>query len=376
MNLFAAFLVVLLIPRSDSLFIPKSFKANIHPKSLVSESNDLDPIEFLEQWQPIVPEEELTNDPVPFKKFGLNLVLWRGTDRKPKIHLNRCPHAGAQFTTAGGGVVEDQKSKERCLKCAFHGLQFNDQGKCNLDPEDGNPKPFLKVPEYAAIEKDGFIWMKWGPEDSDLPEPTHLSDLKDYYAIAIKIESKGNFRFNCENLIDTDHVDFIHKNSFARIARYLFKRKKANWNINSSGVQWDNGDPGFNFAFTFPGTWTNRRQKEDAVTVMNVPVDSNSTDVYIVMYRNFGKKFWIERTLLDPLFKNLYRFVAMEDQAVIESQQDNASQMGEEGDHLCRKDDQRRRHLRAYLQGKRPFVGPLYDSPALTPVHDTCLDPT
>jgi len=164
------------------------------------------------QWYPILESRALRRRPVPLRRVGLDLVLFRGSDGAPRCLLDRCPHRGAALHI--GHVVGDT------LACRFHGLRFDGQGRCVALPCD---EPDAKIPAgldaeaLHACERHGLVWIWCGAEPSALglealPEPSWFPELSDGTSGFSTVSEilPGHAQRWTESLFDHQHSEFIH----------------------------------------------------------------------------------------------------------------------------------------------------------------------
>lgn len=92
--------------------------------------------------------------------FGLVLALFRGMDGKASVVDGICPHLGANLGATG--IVSGN-----CLRCAFHGWNFDSEGKCvGIHGTDTVPVG-AGVKKYPTQEKNGCIFMYYDVEGND-----------------------------------------------------------------------------------------------------------------------------------------------------------------------------------------------------------------
>ncbi len=118
-------------------------------------------------WYPISISEDVTQgSPVAINCLGESLVVWRDAEGHPGVLFDRCPHRAAKLSA--GRVLEGQ------LQCAFHGLRFDNTGRCTLIPWEPEQSPSLKevfVRSYPARELGGYIWAYLGDAQRFSPPP-------------------------------------------------------------------------------------------------------------------------------------------------------------------------------------------------------------
>ncbi|MGK7930011.1 MAG: Rieske 2Fe-2S domain-containing protein [Microcystaceae cyanobacterium] len=167
------------------------------------------PINF-NHWYAIAQSQAVKTNPIAVTLWHQNLVIYR--DQSGKIHCleDCCPHR--QVKLSEGKVVND------AIECAYHGWQFNSQGKCIKIPylTEKQAIPNCLTSSYPVQEKDGFVWVYIGEktllesnniQPLSIPEWEHLN----YIATVSTIDCQGHFSFLIENLMDMYH-GHLHDN--------------------------------------------------------------------------------------------------------------------------------------------------------------------
>ncbi|MBI1922884.1 Rieske (2Fe-2S) protein, partial [Candidatus Poribacteria bacterium] len=149
---------------------------------------------------------------LPIKAFGQDFILVRSPSGKVAFMEGHCAHRGASIGHGGDFVGE-------CIRCPFHGFQYDLQGVCVKIPDvDRIPKAAL-LKTYPVAETLGMIWMFYGPEPT-FPPPTlegfgideefgHLGRLGTAYAFR-KIRQCLLRDAICGSL-DYQHTNLVHK---------------------------------------------------------------------------------------------------------------------------------------------------------------------
>jgi vanillate O-demethylase monooxygenase subunit len=143
--------------------------------------------------------------------FDQPVYLYRLSDGAIAAILDRCPHRFAPLSL--GGRDGDN------LICGYHGLTFSPEGKCVRNPFSDRIPAGTDVPTWAAIERDGIVWL-WGgernhadpsliPDFSFIPDTPHSRTVRGYTLM------KANFEYGTDNLLDLSHIEFVHKGTFA-----------------------------------------------------------------------------------------------------------------------------------------------------------------
>lgn len=121
---------------------------------------DFDPEKLPEGWLAIASSRQVGAQPVSINCFGKDILFWRGSDGQLNGFEDRCPHRSVKLSL--GEIVQNPDTKEPCIQCPYHGLEFDQKGQCTLDPKDQESKPFLKIGKVSVLEKDDVIWIQLG----------------------------------------------------------------------------------------------------------------------------------------------------------------------------------------------------------------------
>ena len=140
--------------------------------------------------------------------FGQKLVLFRGLDGTASILDGYCPHLGANLGVAG-------QVNKNCLKCCFHGWEFDAEGKCVKVEGTSVIPPGSNLKKWVTKETNGTIYV-W--HDAEGRAPTWAMD---------EIEEINSGRYYCsgktwchvnahvqelpENGPDSAHLNVLHK---------------------------------------------------------------------------------------------------------------------------------------------------------------------
>jgi nitrite reductase/ring-hydroxylating ferredoxin subunit len=121
---------------------------------------------------------------------------------------NRCPHKFAPLSRG--------KREGDFVVCGYHGLKFNDQGACVLNPFAERPPPNARVRTTPVTARYGGLWFWPGdPSRADealIPNLAFLDDPTPIYRG--KTQMGANFELLTDNLLDLSHVEFIHVKTF------------------------------------------------------------------------------------------------------------------------------------------------------------------
>src|SRR6266508_3891929 len=154
------------------------------------------------------------------------VVFYRREDGKPVALEDRCCHRQAPLSM--GKLIGD------IVKCPYHGLEFDQTGKCVKVPSQDKIPPSAKVKSFPVREKNHWIWIWLGDAakaDPALIEDFHWLDDPGWGFGGSYLHVEANYQLLVENLLDTTHLPFLHPTSlgtdaFARetgkTAHYFF----------------------------------------------------------------------------------------------------------------------------------------------------------
>ena len=199
-----------------------------------------DPFDWTNQWYPLVPVQDLDPDgPNKLTILGMDIVVWRtrtrdstssvggGTVGSPccwNAFRDACPH---RLVPLSEGRLDSTPAGNTVLQCAYHGWEFDDNGKCVRIPQISPTSPAIDSPRACATlfptaEVQGLLWV-FPNADADrtligIPDAT-IDELDD----DDKIDATN---FYCrdlpydvsiliENLCDPSHIPFAHHSMMA-----------------------------------------------------------------------------------------------------------------------------------------------------------------
>jgi phenylpropionate dioxygenase-like ring-hydroxylating dioxygenase large terminal subunit len=179
-------------------------------------------------WIAVAETKQLRNRPLGCTVLGLPVVLFRHADGITAM-LDRCPHRNVPLSA---GTVNND-----LLRCAYHGWEFDQTGKCVNIPGLANCSSSvqcsekLSTPVFSVIEKDGLIFVRLeNSEDvrnetaSFLPDDALSPFNPKFDSFMWSNQLECNFINSLENLLDPMHPAFIH----ALLVRTSSKRRGTN----------------------------------------------------------------------------------------------------------------------------------------------------
>ena len=156
-------------------------------------------------WHPVGLARNLTDEkPIAATVLGEDLVVWRAQE-KICAWKDLCIHRGVRLSL---GTVCNNR-----LRCAYHGWEYNDEGRCEYvpaHPEISLPAKAKATAIYQAREHAGLIWVNL----SARPEP--LPELPQFNQPGYRLVPCGPYEINAgaprvvENFLDLSHPPILH----------------------------------------------------------------------------------------------------------------------------------------------------------------------
>lgn len=160
----------------------------------------------------LLPELKKQN-PLPKKIVGKELVIYKTDSGKIHVLEDRCCHRNVNLSL---GYVKGEH-----IKCAYHGWEFQGNGKCgcipSLPPEQAIPNT-VKIDAFPTEIKHNCVWVWIG--DPELKEQTKIppmNELDEYPFVYNYHDIKGDLQLIAESLIDAYHINHVHRNSIKGI---------------------------------------------------------------------------------------------------------------------------------------------------------------
>ena len=159
------------------------------------------------------PQDKLVGQTI----VGQPLVLWRSQARGVVAFDGRCCHK--RMPLAAGKLLPDGT-----LECAYHGLCFNEEGRCvKIPSQPGRAIPSrAKLSPYPIVEQDGLVWVWMGLQaPSDGLRPPRIPELGSGTWDVIHLPNNrvpSNYLLLIENLLDISHFYPLHDGNIGDIA--------------------------------------------------------------------------------------------------------------------------------------------------------------
>lgn len=166
------------------------------------------------------------------------VVLWRSEAGAVHALQDRCIHRAMQLSA---GDVDGE-----ILRCPYHGLEFNGEGRCTRIPAQDRVPDTARVRHYPLVERQALLWIWMGePEDADeglIPDyPIHEDPAFGWRSAHYPV--KGNWQLLVDNLLDLSHLPYIHAKTIGGNPDLHF-RAKTNSQKLENGVRVTREMPG------------------------------------------------------------------------------------------------------------------------------------
>jgi len=144
---------------------------------------------------------------------GQQMVLYRKEDGAPAALEDACWH---RLLPLSLGRLEGDE-----VVCGYHGLVYNERGRCTHMPSQATVNPSACVRAYPVLQKHRLVWV-W-PGDPALADPARVPDLHwaddpAWAADGKLIPVKCDYRLVVDNLMDLTHETFVHGSSIGNRA--------------------------------------------------------------------------------------------------------------------------------------------------------------
>jgi len=289
------------------------------------------------QWYAILPSKSVgKNEIVAVRRLNLDLALFRDSNGEICCVVDQCPHRGAALSA---GKIEGD-----CIRCPFHGLEFDKNGKCTFIPANGKASTAdisrYNVRHYLVKELNGIIYLWYGDAEKAAEKlPFFYDQIDETYSYS-EIEDHWNSHYSrcIENQLDVVHVPIVHYNTIGRGNKTLVNGPKVLYENGilqtSANNETDNGQKpkppsecaikDTNLNFIFPNILLNHISSKIKVLIYFAPVDDENTILYIRFYCKLTK-IKIINSLIAFTGKFANKIIERQDKRVVITQKPKAS---------------------------------------------------
>lgn len=160
----------------------------------------------LDQWYVAGLGWQITDTPVARTLLNKPIVLFRTADGQVAALEDRCCHRALPLSN---GTLEGQG-----LRCGYHGLLFNGEGKCIEIPGQEKIPSKARVPAYHVRERDQIVWIWFGssehPEPSCEPPAYEVHSSGEYLFDGDVYHYDAPYQLIHDNLMDLSHLGYVH----------------------------------------------------------------------------------------------------------------------------------------------------------------------
>ena len=159
-------------------------------------------------WYVAAWPSEIGATPLARTVCGEPVVLFRTGDGAATALEDRCCHRNLPLSM---GKVEGE-----ALRCGYHGLLFDREGRCVEVPGQTAIPPGARVKRHPLVERWKLLWLWYGagaPDERLLPDWRYIDDPA-WAAIAGNgakpIPMACHWELHNDNLLDLSHVVYVH----------------------------------------------------------------------------------------------------------------------------------------------------------------------
>ena len=291
----------------------------------------LDPsLPLREVWYYGVPGRDLERGRTLAKTIlGEPLLFGRDRDGVAFALRDICPHRGMPLSR---GAFDG-----RAIECCYHGWRFDTAGRCVAIPSLTADQSFetgrIKVAHYPVREIQGNVWVFFGTDPAEAPEPPVLPDLGARPpAILETVRLDAAIDHAVVGLMDPAHGPFVHTAWWWRSRRSVHEKAKAFEpspfgftmarhapSKNSNAYRILGGRPETEIAFRLPAVRVEHirigRHVVCNLTALT-PIDARTTEITNALYWTVP---WL--TALKPLLRPFVRRFLHQDRDIMSLQQ-------------------------------------------------------
>ena len=164
-------------------------------------------------WYAAAWDVEVKRELLPRTIADVPVVLYRKENGTAVALADACWH---RLLPLSRGRLDGDR-----VVCGYHGLQFDESGRCVYMPSQETINPSACVRSYPIVEKHRFLWLWLGDPalaDPDQVPDLHWNDDPDWAADGRMIRVKCNYRLVVDNLMDLTHETYVHASSIGNEA--------------------------------------------------------------------------------------------------------------------------------------------------------------
>ena len=268
------------------------------PKAFYLDAKTFNPITqkiFDSSWSCFRQEEHSLkqNDCIPITHQNTPLLL-SYTNNRLNLLSNVCTHRAH--------ILIEKKTNNSCIRCPYHGRQFDLEGLCKSSPgfekdelKDSNNN-LLKLNQYRFLDlffysiKPSFQLKNTINEIKKIMNFIDHNDLIYEHSLSKTFVYDVNWALYCENYLEGLHIPFVHKGlaqhiniaSYKTIVKKNFVLQQAEAHRNQDSFR--NSNIGAYYFWIFPGMMLNYYPWGLSINVV-MPLEVQQTKIQYFVYR-------------------------------------------------------------------------------------------
>jgi len=296
------------------------------------------------QWYAVLESKEVPkSELIGVTRLGEKLVFWRKKNGDIICLKDMCAHRGAALSI--GKICNNGDEVE----CPFHGLRYDETGKCTIIPANGKNAPVperFKVISYPTRENHDFIWMWWGDTQPEYPPVPFFQNIDKKFSYNTHTEVwPVHYSRAIENQLDVVHLPYVHHNTIGRgfqtlvngplvepsedgdeFTFWVYNQKDDRKTVPLKPEEFTYEMKVFHLQFKFPNIWQNYLGKKVRIFIAFVPIDENHTMFYMRFYQSF-LRIPVLKTIVNWLANRFNIKILHQDRDVVITQQPIKTQL-------------------------------------------------
>jgi vanillate O-demethylase monooxygenase subunit len=162
-------------------------------------------------WYAIAWDSDIKHAPFARTVCGERIVLYRQTNGQISAFEDCCPH---RLLPLSMGFLKGEH-----LVCKYHGLEFDECGRCVWMPGQEGVRKDVNIAVYPVVERHRFVWIWIGDpalaDESKIPDLHWCSD-PNWVFEGSTYHIKCHYQLLVDNLMDLSHETYVHPSSIGQ----------------------------------------------------------------------------------------------------------------------------------------------------------------
>lgn len=169
---------------------------------------------LLDTWYVAAIDDEVVDGQIFSRTIcGEPIAFFRSPDGDVIALEDRCCHKSLPLHM---GTIEGCS-----LRCGYHGMLFDQTGRCTEIPGQEQIPPNAAVRSYRTCLRYGWVWIWMGDpplaDEKEIPD-YHWLKSPEWGARSSHVHVKANYRLIVENLLDLTHLTYVHGRTIGNAA--------------------------------------------------------------------------------------------------------------------------------------------------------------